>query len=76
MPLLVLIFWIGLQPRFFLDRMAPTLDESDCAGDAGAGRKAAVVDGGTQVIDGNPARSRGRSPGTAVPGRFFSTPDP
>ena len=26
-PLLVFIFWIGLQPRFFLDRMAPTLDE-------------------------------------------------
>ena len=26
-PLLVLIVWIGLQPRFFLDRMAPTLRE-------------------------------------------------
>jgi NADH-quinone oxidoreductase subunit M len=26
-PLLVFILWIGLQPRFFLDRMAPTLDE-------------------------------------------------
>jgi len=26
-PLCVLIFWIGLQPGFFLDRMAPTLDE-------------------------------------------------
>jgi len=26
-PLLVFIVWIGLQPRFFLDRMAPTLDE-------------------------------------------------
>lgn len=25
-PLLVFILWIGLQPRFFLDRMAPTLD--------------------------------------------------
>ena len=25
-PLVVLILWIGLQPRFFLDRMAPTLD--------------------------------------------------
>ena len=22
-----MIFWIGLQPRFFLDRMAPTLDD-------------------------------------------------
>ena len=27
MPLVVFIFWIGLQPKFFLDRMAPTLDE-------------------------------------------------
>jgi len=26
-PLAVMIFWIGLQPRFFLDRMAPTLRE-------------------------------------------------
>jgi NADH-quinone oxidoreductase subunit M len=25
-PLLVFILWIGLQPRFFLDRMMPTLD--------------------------------------------------
>jgi NADH-quinone oxidoreductase subunit M len=25
-PLAVFIFWIGLQPRFFLDRMNPTLD--------------------------------------------------
>ena len=26
-PLVVMIVWIGLQPRFFLDRMAPTLDD-------------------------------------------------
>jgi len=26
LPLVVLIFWIGLQPRFFLDRMSPTLN--------------------------------------------------
>ena len=26
-PLLVLILWIGLYPRFFLDRMAPTLEQ-------------------------------------------------
>ncbi|MCE5268340.1 MAG: NADH-quinone oxidoreductase subunit M [Planctomycetaceae bacterium] len=26
-PLLVMIFWIGLQPSFFLDRMAPTLND-------------------------------------------------
>lgn len=26
-PLVVLILWIGLYPRFFLDRMAPTLEE-------------------------------------------------
>jgi NADH-quinone oxidoreductase subunit M len=25
-PLVVLIFWIGLQPQFFLDRISPTLD--------------------------------------------------
>jgi NADH-quinone oxidoreductase subunit M len=25
-PLVVMIFWIGLQPRFFLDRMGTTLD--------------------------------------------------
>jgi len=25
-PLVVLIFWIGLQPSFFLERMGPTLD--------------------------------------------------
>ncbi len=27
-PLAVLVFWIGLYPRFFLDRMAPALDYS------------------------------------------------
>ncbi len=26
-PLVVFIFWIGLQPRFFLDRMNPELDD-------------------------------------------------
>ncbi len=26
-PLVVMIFWIGLQPGFFLDRMRPTLDD-------------------------------------------------
>jgi NADH-quinone oxidoreductase subunit M len=26
-PLIVMIFWIGLQPQFFLERMTPTLDE-------------------------------------------------
>jgi NADH-quinone oxidoreductase subunit M len=26
-PLIVLIFWIGLQPCFFLDRMTPTLND-------------------------------------------------
>jgi NADH-quinone oxidoreductase subunit M len=26
-PLVVFIFWIGLQPRFFLDRMEPTLNQ-------------------------------------------------
>ena len=25
-PLAVLVVWIGVQPAFFLDRMAPTLD--------------------------------------------------
>ena len=25
-PLVAMIFWIGLQPRFFLDQMSPTLD--------------------------------------------------
>jgi NADH-quinone oxidoreductase subunit M len=25
-PLVVFIFWIGLWPQFFLDRMNPTLD--------------------------------------------------
>ena len=25
-PLAVLVVWIGIQPRFFLERMAPTLD--------------------------------------------------
>ena len=25
-PLAVLVFWIGLQPKPFLDRMSPTLD--------------------------------------------------
>jgi NADH-quinone oxidoreductase subunit M len=25
-PLLVLIFWIGLYPKFFLDRLAPAMD--------------------------------------------------
>jgi NADH-quinone oxidoreductase subunit M len=38
-PLTVFIFWIGLQPSFFLDRMSPTLDrltvaaEQSLAGD-------------------------------------------
>jgi hypothetical protein len=26
-PLVMMIFWIGLQPRFFLDRMGTTLDK-------------------------------------------------
>ena len=26
LPLAVFVFWIGLYPKFFLDRMAPTLD--------------------------------------------------
>lgn len=26
-PLVAMIFWIGLQPRFFLNRMAPTLND-------------------------------------------------
>jgi NADH-quinone oxidoreductase subunit M len=26
-PLIAMIFWVGLQPRFFLDRMAPTLND-------------------------------------------------
>ncbi|MBU4398106.1 MAG: hypothetical protein KKE86_02090, partial [Planctomycetes bacterium] len=26
-PLVAMIFWIGLQPGFFLDRMRPTLDD-------------------------------------------------
>jgi NADH:ubiquinone oxidoreductase subunit 4 (subunit M) len=25
--LVVFVFWIGLQPRFFLDRMSPTLEK-------------------------------------------------
>jgi NADH-quinone oxidoreductase subunit M len=25
-PLVVFVVWIGIQPRFFLDRMAPTID--------------------------------------------------
>ena len=39
-PLVVLIFWIGLYPRFFLDRMAPTLEELT------APAMQAVADGG------------------------------
>ncbi|MCA9196115.1 MAG: NADH-quinone oxidoreductase subunit M [Planctomycetales bacterium] len=27
-PLCIFVFWIGLYPKFFLDRMAPTLDKS------------------------------------------------
>ena len=26
-PLCVFVLWIGLQPKYFLDRMAPTLNE-------------------------------------------------
>ena len=26
-PLVIMIFWIGLQPQFFLDRMGPTVDD-------------------------------------------------
>ena len=25
-PLVVLVFWIGLYPKFFLDRLAPAVD--------------------------------------------------
>jgi hypothetical protein len=28
LPLAVLVFWIGLYPQFFLDRMAPALEYS------------------------------------------------
>ena len=31
LPLAVLVFWIGLYPRFFLDRMAPALNYSTAA---------------------------------------------
>jgi NADH-quinone oxidoreductase subunit M len=45
-PLVVMIFWIGLQPRFFLDRMGHTLDDLmkpamqavEKQGERGAGR--------------------------------------
>ena len=31
LPLAVLVFWIGLYPRYFLDRMAPALSTATAA---------------------------------------------
>jgi NADH-quinone oxidoreductase subunit M len=40
-PLAVLVFWIGLYPRFFLDRMAPALNYSTAAAQQVVGRASA-----------------------------------
>jgi NADH-quinone oxidoreductase subunit M len=52
-PLLVLIVWIGLYPRFFLDRMSPTLKELTAAAMREAGSEGrGAGDVGRETVDG------------------------
>ena len=46
-PLVIFIVWIGLQPRFFLDRMSPTLKNLS----AGMIKAASARDQGSDVRD-------------------------
>ena len=52
------IFWIGLQPRFFLDRMAPTLDDL-----MKPVMRAAEERGGRRVFHGLPAVAKPQAAG-------------
>ena len=42
-PLAILVFWIGLYPKYFLDRMAPALDASTVAVKRSAEKSQTVV---------------------------------
>jgi NADH-quinone oxidoreductase subunit M len=57
-PLVVFIFWIGLQPRFFLDRMAPTLEGLITPAMQVAGEKMAPPMEGRSLPSEPPAISR------------------
>jgi len=68
-PLLVFILWIGLQPRFFLDRMGPTLDDLTApAMQAVATTVPTPADSRSSVAEGRSLLAR--NPRDAVPGRF------
>jgi len=61
-PLVVMIVWIGVQPRFFLDRMAPSLDRL-----AAGARRAA--DARSAVAEGQAAEQLPEAQATALPTR-------
>jgi NADH-quinone oxidoreductase subunit M len=64
-PLVALIFWIGLYPRFFLDRMTPTLDEL-----IAPAAQAAAVNGAT------PQAARVAPPPPVLSSSFSVVPHP
>ena len=55
-PLAVFVLWIGIQPKFFLDRMAPSLN----AIVAGVQKSWELESPGSQVADRDQSRYRGR----------------
>jgi NADH-quinone oxidoreductase subunit M len=76
-PLVVFILWIGLQPRFFLDRMAPTLETLIAPAMQVLGETVASP----AILPGERMKGSGffeirpeKTPGTAVPGRFSVNP--
>ncbi len=69
-PLLVFILWIGLEPRFFLDRMGPTLD------DLTAPAMQAVAEMIPTPLDDRSLVAKVSHPRDVVPGRFSQFPIP
>ena len=49
---LAFVFWIGVWPQFFLERMAPTLDRSAAAARTVAATRT-VTAGGIRIADTN-----------------------
>jgi len=54
-PLVVFMFWIGLHPQFFLDRMTPTLDPITAAADKAFNESVGLKVAGTTESHAQPA---------------------